>query len=49
MKTLSQLSKPSQLTFLINQATTDDLNAWQEALKDYMISKGYIGSQDKAG
>jgi len=27
----------------------DDMRTWQEALKDYMISKGYIGSQGKAG
>lgn len=27
----------------------DDMRTWQEALKDYMISKGHIGSQDKAG
>ena len=27
----------------------DDMPSWQEALKNYMISKGYIGSQDKAG
>jgi dTDP-4-dehydrorhamnose reductase len=26
----------------------DDMSSWQEALKNYMISKGYIGNQNKA-
>ncbi|GAI13683.1 unnamed protein product, partial [marine sediment metagenome] len=36
MKTPSQLTQPTKLTRF------EDIIAWQEALKDYMISKGYI-------